>query len=91
MMRKLLLATLVVQAFVGLALAHDKATTSPFDPAVQDLTKRVEPEILGAHWTREFSQSRQAKTAARTSSPNMTYHGGKIMPTAVTRLTTAAA
>ena len=82
-MRKLLLATLVVQAFVGLALAHDKATTSPFDPAVQDLTNRVEPEILGAHWTREFSQSRQAKTAARTSSPNMTYHGGKIMPTAV--------
>ena len=83
-MRKLLLATLVVQAFVGLALAHDKATTSSFDPAVQDLTNRGEPEILGAHWTREFSNSRQAKAGARPStSPNMTYHGGKIMPTAV--------
>ncbi len=83
-MRKLLLATLVVQLFVGLALAHDKATTSSFDPAVQDLTNRGEPEILGAHWTREFSNSRQAKAGARPStSPNMTYHGGKIMPTAV--------
>ena len=35
MMRKLLLATLVVQAFVGLALAHDKETASLFDPAVR--------------------------------------------------------
>jgi hypothetical protein len=82
-MRKLLLASLVVQSFVGLVLAHDKDSTSPFDPAVQDLSQSAEPEILGIHWSREFHNMRQAKAARTTRSPNMTYHGGKIMPTAV--------
>ena len=37
------------------------------------------PEMLGIHWTKEMHAARQA----RVRSPNMTYHGGKIMPTAV--------
>src|SRR5690349_15252496 len=34
-----------------------------------------EPEVRGVHWARD------AQPARRTSNPNMTYHGGKIMPT----------
>jgi hypothetical protein len=34
-----------------------------------------EPEIRGVHWARD------AQPARPKSSPNMTYHGGKIMPT----------
>ena len=36
----------------------------------------TEPPLLGIHWSRNFGP-------ARASSGNMTYHGGKIMPTAV--------
>ena len=78
MLRKLFLAGLISQACLGLAQAHDKETTSPFDPNVQDLTPRGEPPMLGIHWSREFHAAR----LARTSSAAMTYHGGKIMTTA---------
>jgi hypothetical protein len=54
------------------------------DPAVQSLTHPGEPEILGVHWTREEHAKNQAGGGNKTG-PNMTYHGGKIMPTAVTQ------
>jgi len=38
--------------------------------------------MLGIHWSREDHASHQARP---TKNPNMTYHGGKIMPTAVTQ------
>jgi hypothetical protein len=46
-----------------------------------------EPPMLGIHWTRDFQAAHDfqgVRAAARVRSPNMTYHGGKIMPTAVT-------
>ena len=45
-----------------------------------------EPAMLGITWTREetAAQLGALQTGARRS-PNMTYHGGKIMPTAVTK------
>lgn len=46
---------------------------------VEDLAIKGEPPMLGAHWTREAHGAR----LARTSGANMTYHGGKIMPTVV--------
>ncbi len=65
------------------ALAHDKDTTSPFDPNVQDLTLPHQgPPMLGIHWSREDHASHQARPS---KSPLMTYHGGKIMKTAVTQ------
>src|SRR5258706_1062525 len=85
MMRKLLLATLVAQSFVGLAMANGREVLPPSASHVEDLTQTSGPEILGAHWTREFYNSRQLKAARPTKSPNMTYHGGKIMPTAITQ------
>ena len=52
-----------------------------------------EPPMLGIHWTRDVQAAREAlaakeagfQSAARTRSPNMTYHGGKIMPTATSK------
>src|SRR5437660_4175754 len=36
-------------------------------------------------WARDVSQAQRANAAARARSPLMTYHGGKIMPTAMTQ------
>src|SRR4051812_30440650 len=81
MLRKLTLVALLAQCFAGLAVAAD--TTHPFDRNVEDLTGRKEPDMLGMHWAKEFAGSRQAGTSG---SPLMTYHGGKIMTTAVTKV-----
>jgi hypothetical protein len=37
--------------------------------------------MLGVHWSRDFHPAQAARPHG--GSPNMTYHGGKIMPTAV--------
>jgi len=63
--------------------------TTAATPA-QDLNKQAGPPMLGIHWARGFEPyarlSREVNPAARPSrSPNMTYHGGKIMPTATTQ------
>ena len=51
---------------------------------VEDLTTRAEPPMLGKHFSREEVGQRAARLqAART--PNMRYHGGKIMPTVVSQ------
>lgn len=82
MMRRLLtLSALSVQLCLGVAVAADP--THPHDRNVEDLTGRVEPPLLGIHWSRDFAGSRQA---GPNSSPLMTFHGGKIMPTAVTEV-----
>jgi len=81
-LRALLIAAAVLPS-TPLALAHEKDTTSPFDPTVQDLTLPHQgPPMLGIHWSREDHASHQARP---TKNPNMTYHGGKIMQTAVTQ------
>jgi hypothetical protein len=41
----------------------------------QDVTRAHEPPILGAHWARGIAQP-------AATSPNMTYHGGPILPSA---------
>jgi hypothetical protein len=81
-LHKLLLAAIACP-LTTLAFAHDKDTTSPFDPNVQDLTLPHQgPPMLGIHWSREDHASHQGRP---TKNPNMTYHGGKIVPTAVTQ------
>jgi hypothetical protein len=81
MLRNLLIAALACP-LAPFAMAHDKDTTSPFDPTVQDLTlERGGPPMLGIHWAREHA----ANHARPSKSPVMTYHGGKIMTTAVTQ------
>ena len=75
MLKKLMMAAVVAQAFSGLAIAHDQST-------VEDLNLHGEPPMLGPHWERGQAAAHQARTS---SSPLMTYHGGKIMTTAVTQ------
>jgi hypothetical protein len=58
-----------------------------FESSWQDLSTNGEPPMLGIQWARGFDPFARANEAAlaRRSSPLMTYHGGKIMTTAVTK------
>ena len=76
MSNKTILVAALISAFSAMAGAADKAEST-----VEDLTIRSEPPMLGIHWTREMHGAR----LARTRSANMTYHGGKIMPTVVSQ------
>ncbi|HTJ07385.1 MAG TPA: hypothetical protein VL624_18735 [Caldimonas sp.] len=81
MLRHLLIAALAAP-LSALAAPHDKDTTSPYDPTVEDLNlDRGGPPMLGIHWAREHAASRTRPG----SNPLMTYHGGKIMKTATTQ------
>ena len=70
-----------------LALGQASASGAPQD--LSKLNGRPEPPMLGIHWARgfdPFARINEARTgqAGHKPTPNMTYHGGKIMPTAVT-------
>jgi hypothetical protein len=73
------LAIAAMVATIGLpATAYGQtAATAPEDlsPVNPD-----EPPMLGLHWVRGFHPIPAARRSA-----NMTYHGGKIMPTAITK------
>jgi hypothetical protein len=81
MMRKTILLAALISAFTTVAGAAENAKGNPHDSNVEDLTVREEPPMLGIHWTREMHGAR----LARTRGANMTYHGGKIMPTVVSQ------
>ena len=53
---------------------------------VEDLSDRntKDPPMLGIHWARGFDPNARASQSRHGGSPLMTYHGGKIIPTAVT-------
>ena len=60
-----------------------EANLTPSAP--EDLSSTSEPPMLGIHWARGFHPSaRLSQARPRPTSPNMTYHGGKIMTNAVT-------
>ncbi|MGZ5252581.1 MAG: hypothetical protein ACXWCE_20360 [Caldimonas sp.] len=81
-MNKTILTVALLSSFAGFAPAADHNGRSPFDPNVEDLTPRDEPPMLGIHWSKEMhgAMLHQARRSA-----NMTYHGGKILPTATTK------
>ena len=86
-MNKMLLPLVFCASTLAFAQAPDLAPAQDAK-SVQDLNIQNEPPMLGIHWARGFEPnarvSREAKTARPRSNPNMTYHGGKIMPTAIT-------
>lgn len=51
----------------------------------EDLNAKGEPPMLGLHYTREANPGQAARLARPGSTPNMTYHGGKIMTTVVSK------
>jgi hypothetical protein len=70
----------VLTTFAGGCIAEDTTDSPTVDSN--------EPPMLGAHLTRDeaaLQDSPTDSTRRRPRSPNMTYHGGKIMPTAVSK------
>jgi hypothetical protein len=68
-------------------LAFGQATAMPAQNAEtpQNLNVQTGPPMLGIHWARGFEPNTRLSNEAQTPlrqrrSPNMTYHGGKIMP-----------
>jgi hypothetical protein len=87
MIRKLLMSALVLQSAMGVAFAdpgngngnaYGLDWTS--DTSVHNQGSPDEPPMLGPHWARD-----DARVLGARKTPNMTYHGGKIMTTAVTK------
>jgi hypothetical protein len=82
MLHKTILAAALMSAFGAMAVAAPYgAAAGESNSQVEDLTVKDMPPMLGIHWSREMHAARQA----RTRNANMTYHGGKIMPTAITQ------
>ncbi|MEI6506041.1 MAG: hypothetical protein WCO90_09210, partial [Planctomycetota bacterium] len=79
-MRRCAIWALFVCCSFGVVLAAQGFQPSRHDPNVEDLNAQGGPEVLGVHWARDFAPVRAARRSA-----NMTYHGGKIMPTAVSK------
>lgn len=88
MMKKRILATALLTVFSGLTLAAPPYGAAAGVPQVEDLTGQVVPEARGIHWTRDVAPvveaARNQAQQSRARNPNMTYHNGKVMPTAVT-------
>ena len=79
-MKKLFLCVLLIGAINAFGQAGGNS-------ARQDLSTlhgRPEPPMLGIHWARGFDPAARVNQAGAKRTPNMTYHGGKIMRTAVT-------
>lgn len=79
MKKSFFLAAVCVPVFAfGQAVESSKS-------APQDLSKPVGPPMLGIHWARGFEPAARLREARpKRGNPDMSYHGGKIMPIAVT-------
>ncbi len=68
--------------FATMVAVSGAATAAQDEP--EDLNVKNRPPVLGIHWARGEEPALVSR-AARKRSPLMTYHGGKIMPTVVSR------
>jgi len=69
--------------FVAAMLAASGATVAVAqEDQPEDLNVKNRPPVLGIHWARG---EEPALVARARRSANMTYHGGKIMPTAISK------
>src|SRR5258707_1175405 len=78
-MKKFSLALLLCVPFV-LAQAPELKQDDPQPQVQQD---QPEPPMLGIHWARGFNPTTRTAQGGKGSNANMSYHGGKIMTTAV--------
>lgn len=73
--------------FAQSAPVHETEETQ----APEVMSVQTGPPMLGVHWSRDFQPNGRNENASPAAlararrSPNMTYHGGKIMPNAVTQ------
>jgi hypothetical protein len=79
----------LVLCATGIAFGQSPNAQGNDDKKVEDLNVQGEPPMLGIHWSKDFMPNARAQQDARSggsrSNPNMTYHGGKVMTTAVTQ------
>src|SRR5229473_2273835 len=71
-------------------IAFGQAASSSTPQDLSTLNGRPEPPMLGIHWARGFDPFARVNEAhgqagRKVKNPDMTYHGGKIMPTANTQ------
>lgn len=93
MMQKTLLAAAALASISGMAQAAETPSQQARDLNVEYLSLHNEPPMLGLHWSREVHGARldrqtemaNAQVNRAGTSPNMAYHGGKIMPTVVAK------
>jgi hypothetical protein len=78
MKKSFFLAAICLPVF-AFGQAADSSKSAP-----EDLSKTGGPPMLGIHWARGFDPAARLREAGANRSPNMTYHGGNIMTTAVT-------
>ncbi len=88
-MRKMLPVLMFCATGLAFGQAPPNATTEQDVKQSQDLNIQTDPPMLGIHWAKGFEPNARAANeaklgASRRTSANMTYHGGKIMPTAIT-------
>ncbi len=86
-MKKWFLLSLLICICSTIALGQASSSSAPQD--LSTLHGRPEPPMLGIHWARGFdpftrANEAQSGTPFARRTANMTYHGGKIMTTAVT-------
>ncbi len=84
MKRNLLMVVALLVVLSAFGQARSQNTSS-----VEDLSKPrgIEPPMMGIHWARGFNPNflaSRVRNARTKRSPNMTWHNGKIMPTAET-------
>jgi hypothetical protein len=88
-MKVKMLPLLLCAAGLAFAQSRPDAMTEQEATFPQDLNTQTGPPMLGIHWVRGFESNARAAHEANAgrprSNPNMTYHGGKIMPTANTK------
>ncbi|HWY24160.1 MAG TPA: hypothetical protein VNX47_04530 [Nevskia sp.] len=89
-MLKTTVTACTLSIIAGAAWAAGQSTASPYDAGVEDLTLRGAPPMLGMHLPRDLAGAglEREEAAAQLSgrrSANMTYHGGKILPTVVSK------
>ena len=79
MKKSVFLATMVCLPVFAFGQAVPSAQSAP-----EDLSTTGEPPMLGIHWARGLNPAGRLRGAHHNGSALMTYHGGKIIPAAVT-------
>lgn len=70
----------LIAAAVLAAQVSSLALAQAGPPPDKDVMPTLDAAMRGIHWTRDAHAARTART--KSTNPNMSYHGGKIMPTA---------
>jgi hypothetical protein len=81
-MHKKLLVLLAVLSIAGMCLGQTTDSTAASRQDLSSITGTHEPPMLGIHWSRGFNPFARLHEA-KGNNPDMTYHGGVIMPSTV--------